>query len=450
MVLGAACAAEGESRLMPYNANGKWGFIARDAARVEFVLQPAHELAFPFASGRAAVRQNKQWGFIDEKGAVAIPFQFDDVQRGMFQGGVAVIKKGNLWGVVGPDGKEILPAKFMSVSVDEKAARITAAVSDGADPNNFLGLFGLYDTTGRMLMPHEYKEIYAWFKNGVTAVDKGGKKGLASANGELLTPLQYEQILHGDITHFIAVKDGGKTNDVYDEHGKLLFSAPYPYVGALRDNRCVFKDPATKNNGYLDAQGKIVLPAQFFMAGNFSEGLAIVQRKLGAPIEAIDANGNSVGSVPNAFIRLDKFKNGFLWLADKTDKKIYLYNKQLQRVTPQGFYYAADFDAAGFARAQAEAKKNGLINTKGEWVIQPEWTQLEASSIPGQYIVSKDREKGIVSSAGQVLFKPQAVGIEKWDEQFVKISPPGFMMGNEYHCFWRHDGVFFYDNKGQP
>lgn len=443
----AQAADASADKLMPYNAAGKWGFIACDAAKVEFAIPPTYDLAHPFRDGRAAVRKDKLFGFIDDKGAVVIDFQFDDVQRGIFRAGVAIVKKRQLYGAIDRNGKEILPINFKSITVDETEGRLVAAIDDPADPNNFSGLSGLYDTTGKPLLPHEYKYIYAFFKNGVTAVQKGDKYALANSAGQLLTPLQYDQILHSDITHFIAVKDKGQTHDVYDEKGKLLFSAPYTYVGALVNNRAVFKDPATKLNGYLDSTGKIVLPAQFVLAGTFSEGLAVVQRKTLGPIEVIDDTGKSIGSVPNAFIRLDKFKKGLLWLADRTDKKIYLYNKQLEKVVPQGFYYAADFDDNGLSRAQSAPRLNGLINQKGEWVLQPEYSQIELSSIPGQYIVTKDKERAIVNAAGQILFKPQAVGIEKWDQQFVKISPPGFSMTSDYHCFWRHDGVFFYNAK---
>lgn len=433
--------------LMPYNAAGKWGFVARDAARVEFALAPIYELAYPFRNGRAAVRQNKPWGFIDDKGTVVIPFQYDDVQSGIFRSGVAIVKKANRYGVIDRDGKELLPCTFKSIFLDEKEVRLIASIDNPADPADFSGLNGLYDLTGKLLMPHEYTHIYPQFKGGVTAVEIKGKHALASSTGQLLTPLQYQQILHSDITHFIAVKEKELGTDVYDEHGKLLFSAPYPYVGTLVDNRASYKDPATKLFGYLDSEGKIAIVAQFVLSGKFSEGLAIVQRKTGGDVEAIDTAGNSMGTVPNAFIRLDKFNNGHVWLADRTDKKVYLYNRRLEKVFPQGFYYAADFDANGLARAQAVAKLNGLINMKGEWVVQPEWTLIEASSVPGQYIVSKDREKGIVNATGQTLFKPQAVSISKWDEQFVKIARAGFFSGNDYHCLWRHDGVVFYNAK---
>lgn len=442
----SAAAFAGDA-LMPFNAGGKWGFLAGDSNGGNFALAPAYELAYPFREGRAAVRQNKLWGFIDEKGVSVVPFQYDEVIKGVFRGGVAVVKKTGMFGVIDRDGKEVLPLKFKSVTLDEKEGRLIAVLPNAADPNDFFGLHGLYDLSGKMLMPHEYKQIYPQFKGGVTVVDKNGLRGLASSSGQLLAAPQYEQMLHSDISHFIALKEKGQVADVYDEHGKLRFSARYPYVGALVDNRAVFKDPATKLNGYLDGAGKIALAAQFVMAGTFSEGLAVVQRKIGGAVEVIDADGKSVGSAPNAFIRLDKYKNGHVWLADRTDKKVYLYNKRVEKVFPQGFHYAADFDTNGLALAQEAAKQNGLINMKGEWVLKPEWTMIEASSVPGQYIVTKEREKGIVTVTGQVIFKPQAVNIEKWDEQFVKIAPPGFVTGGEYHCMFRGDGVYFYKEK---
>lgn len=444
-----AAAEDASERWMPYNSGGLWGFMARDAKNVQFEIPPTYELAYPFRFGLAAVRQNKLWGFIDGKNAVVIPFQFEDVQGGMFKSGVGIVKKGGKFGVIDRTGKQILPFQFKTITLDEKVARLTVTIPDPADAGNFLGLSGLYDLQGNSLTPKEYSHIYPWFKNGVTVVQMDGKYGLMSSGGELMTPIQFEQMFHSDISHFIGAREHGQKYDLFDERGRHRFSVEYPYVGALNDNRAVFKENGTKLFGFLDENGEAVIPAQFVLAGNFSEGLAIVQRKTGGPVEAIDVHGRSMGTAPNSFIRLDKFKNGTVWLADRTDKKVYLYDKKLQKVIPQGFQFAADFDVNGLARAQAGPKQFGLIDKKGDWVVQPEWTNIQLSSIPRQYIVSRDKENGIVSSTGEVLFKPQAISIEKWDEDFVKIVPPGFMNGNEYHCFWRNDGVFYYSGKAE-
>jgi hypothetical protein len=433
---------------MAYNTNGKWGFVARDARRVEFILPATFEMAYPFRYGRAAVRKGTQWGFINDKGEVVIPYQYEDVQKGVFRNGVAVVKKGGKYGVIDIAGKEILPPKFDSIVLAEKEGRLLASIPNTADENDFFGLHGMYDLAGKQLLPHEYQDIYPRFKGGVTVVMKKEKSAIVAADGKLLTPLTYDRMLHSDISHYIGVKEKEKTTDLFDERGTRLFTAPFEYVSKLSDNRAVYKDPAAQNKyGYYDGTGKVAIPPQFFTAMSFSEDLAVTKRTVSGPVELIDTTGKTVATIPNVFTRLDEFRQGVIWLASNADKKIYLYDKKGAKVFPQGFDYAADYDENGLSRAQMPDKKYGLINKKGEWVIKPEWTAIEASSIPGQYIVTKDKDRGIVSATGEVLFAPQGIVIDGWDADFVRIRPPGFQVDGEYFCFWRKDGVYYYDQR---
>jgi WG containing repeat len=77
--------------------------------------------------------------------------------------------------------------------------------------------------------------------------------------------------------------------------------------------------PFVRNNkfGYIDRNGKIVIPAQFDRAEKFSEGLATV--KIGDKYGCIDSNGKIV--IPPRFDYIYEFKNGLAEITlDRLDR----------------------------------------------------------------------------------------------------------------------------------
>jgi WG containing repeat len=63
-----------------------------------------------------------------------------------------------------------------------------------------------------------------------------------------------------------------------DKTGKVVFKLDpkYHVVSNFSDGRLLFKDESTKNHGYLDKTGKVVIEPVFITAFPFSEGLAAV------------------------------------------------------------------------------------------------------------------------------------------------------------------------------
>jgi hypothetical protein len=65
----------------------------------------------PFANGLAAVRQQGKWGYIDETGQVAIPYEYDMVTR--FSEGYAAVKKEGKWLYINKLGKPVRVGDFI-------------------------------------------------------------------------------------------------------------------------------------------------------------------------------------------------------------------------------------------------------------------------------------------------------------------------------------------------
>jgi hypothetical protein len=72
------------------------------------------------SEGLYAVRtEDDKWGFIDKKGKVQIPYEYDDVKN--FRNGHAVVSKGgkNNWGLINKFNAKIIPCFFKTVNMTE-------------------------------------------------------------------------------------------------------------------------------------------------------------------------------------------------------------------------------------------------------------------------------------------------------------------------------------------
>ncbi|MEM8584360.1 MAG: WG repeat-containing protein [Bacteroidota bacterium] len=119
-----------------------YGYLQPDG---EWMIEPAYQMASPFANGRATVLKEGEWQLIDVSGRnllaadyqqlfpageqlwvveadgaygavnadgrVVIDLVYDEIQP--FSSGLAVYNKSNLWGYLEPDGTQAFPPEFM-------------------------------------------------------------------------------------------------------------------------------------------------------------------------------------------------------------------------------------------------------------------------------------------------------------------------------------------------
>jgi len=85
---------------------GKWGYVDVNGKELGKLFDKARN----FHGELAPVKQGLLWGYINRKGRVVIPFQFDDAWE--MRNESAIVCKNNLYGLIKPDGSEITPIKY--------------------------------------------------------------------------------------------------------------------------------------------------------------------------------------------------------------------------------------------------------------------------------------------------------------------------------------------------
>ena len=128
--------------------------------------------------------------------------------------------------------------------------------------------------------------------------------------------------------------------------------------------------------GYADAEGRLVIDAQYTMANSFSEGLALV--------------------------------------TDDPDKLFWKYIDTMgKQAFPDQFGKAGNF-SQGLAMVMI-AGKCGYINTKGELVVEPRYGFARAFAENGLAPVKVDQLWGYIDREGNMVIQPQFFDAEPFD-----------------------------------
>ena len=181
------------------------------------------------------------------------------------------------------------------------------------------------------------------------------------------------------------------------------------------DSLVVFRSKDREKRGFININtGRIVIPAQYDRAWNFSEGLAAV------------------------------IKEG----------ELSFINEKGEQAIPMTFPFHFDDDHAHYAFQFHDGlcvmiswdHKWGLINTRGEWVVEPIYTEIKKPRF-GYRIVSESERYGLLTSAGKTVL-PLEYDIIRYssDGQGFFIAKDGYAKIVDKHFNtivpFAHDGLY--------
>ena len=336
--------SEGETpeALYPMKEGGKWGYINRQG---EIVIKPAFDYANAFHEDRALVRIDKKFGYIDRKGNLVIPATYE--VAGHFSEGLAAVtrEKDFLWpkpmgelrgparvGFIDRSGKYVIEPKYFGevktsgfhdgrALVRLEALHIKSASFGRGRQKGYL------DTSGNLAIPAEYDGAKP-FSNGLARVWKDRKAMFIDTAGKVVIDVTHYDYT-GDFSDGLAsasevVERGGKgvtKKGFIDREGKIVIPFVYDRVGKFSEGLCAvavgWNDATFVPKGqeyvpakwaYIDKKGKVIIELKFWWANPFREGLATVKLEEGGNLAIIDREGNVV--IPPKYDSLGSFENG--------------------------------------------------------------------------------------------------------------------------------------------
>lgn len=393
-----------------------------------------------FHEGRAWFCKNEKFGFVDKMGNMIVPAKYDDV---------ADFKEGRAWvanrgeddqyrcGYIDLEGKEVIPIKYKVSSV-EGANKISFSEGLAAVPmrtdNYDSPIYGYIDKMGNEVIPAKFS-IAGDFKNGIASVDldkyidKTGKllsyndlrthdeivifsqdekMGLKHLNGKIVVPCKYDIV-----------------QNFSEGMAAVCEETLWGYVDSFGNNiiPCLYRSVNYYDNGVMDDWGEYGSPDE---ANDFHEGLVMVMKNRMAGF--LNKQGKTV--IPFVYKRAKDFSEGFA--AVKTTQKWGFVDKEGNNVIPCRYDTVASFKE-GLAAAVKNGKC-GYVNANGQEIVpfifdKPEDYEPLNDFHEGLAIVKKNGALGYVDKEGKSTFDVAANNTSKPRAVEVMPSFPGGQQG---------------------
>ena len=288
--------------------------------------------------GMAPVRMGDRWGFVDGEGNIIGKIEYEESRE--VSGGLAAVKLKDQWGYVACQNgvlKNAIPPRFLQAKdFAEGLAAVEesdeAPVGEETEPALFeeqekkksLGpaAWGYILPSGKLWIPLEFAEAGKFLDGRATVRPEGDDSSpvLIDSKGKIRTTGRYDAlVLLGEKR--VAWKKGGgwglmdlqeKIIEIFPDRGAQdALEVLGPFASGLA--------PAKAKSGkwgYLNAQGKWVIPARFERAGAFRCGLAAAKESGGK--WGFLRNDGSWGIDPK-FSRVRSFSDGLAAVSSQGD-----------------------------------------------------------------------------------------------------------------------------------
>lgn len=286
--------------------NGKMGFKDKDG---KVVIAPKYDflISSGFQDGLARVRLNRQYGFVDETGSEVIPLQYKNAHN--FSEGLAAVQNDGGWLYIDRTGKPVLSLpKYIQVPIGAFFTdRMMFSEGLALVRIDLVRYDEIHNGVARLSDPYRYTYID---KNGKFLIDP--LKGYHTARGfnEGMAVVGIYAPGHTETTPKPKYTFGH-----IDKTGRLAVPLKYEDVKPFRDGLA-----AVKSNGlwgFVNKEGREIVPPQFAWAGDFNHGYARVARGEVEPGKefniydkramwgVIGKDGRAVVPITNNRVRLD-------------------------------------------------------------------------------------------------------------------------------------------------
>ena len=388
-----------------------------------------------FSCGLATYEVNGRYGYIDTRGQIVIPAQWD--YAGTFSsGGYAVVFNGTLRSSGSPD----VGSYGLINTKGEYVFEMTPCDGISADMTEQYGIFNVSYEIGDMDWVFEYRTVDGKVLGGrkwenarsgrtiglpMPVMDENDKWGYMDAEHGLVIPCAFDDAFaFRDGIARVKTTDakGRETYSYINAEGRIIITGDWDYAGdftpegyaqVFRGSLTKYGSPDVGRYGYIDKTGELVCGYEYDRAQDFSEGYAAVA--------VTDAKGRTRwGYIDTSFriaaeLQWDyaySFSNGYGRVFNGTMSEYGYPATGLYGYVGSGCAYISEpqwsagesFTEAGLAivaRTDAGGENCfGMIGTDGQPVISLSWDSISQFS-EGRALVSKDGKFGYINEAGE-------------------------------------------------
>jgi len=220
-----------------------------------------------------------------------------------------------------------------------------------------LGHWGFIDRSGDMVIPARFTEAAGYsqgFFEGLASVAVGGEVvheresyvtgrrwGYIDHSGEMVIEARYD--MAHDFHFGRALVKNGNNYAFINHAGERVIELGKHSATEFSEGLCAAEDSSGKQ-GYIDTLGRMVIPAQYYSAGEFHYGRALVRLNWNAKYGFIDPSGKVV--IPLQYENAHEFSNGRAVIetraADGATRSGFI-DRQGKLIIPATYWYAGNF-----------------------------------------------------------------------------------------------------------
>ena len=278
--------------LAPVKQGGKWGVINPSG---DFVIGPSYERPLIFSEGVAEFstgekKDGHRRGLVSEAGEIIVKPRYRSISH--FSEGLACVKDDELYGYIDRHGNQVIPPFF-------EDAR---GFSEGVAAVKLNGAWGYIHPDASTAVPIRFfceRGMAGPFRQGRARVARNGKWGHINRDVEFVTEPRFDMAY--EFSEGLAEVILDKRTGYVNLQGELAIAATY-----LRGQR--FSDGVAAVNvgtgeahrsiadacevGFIGPTGAFTITPRFFSAGNFQDGLCLVETE--KEILYVDHRGDAV------------------------------------------------------------------------------------------------------------------------------------------------------------
>jgi methyl coenzyme M reductase subunit D len=426
-----------KNSLVPFKYVEKIGIINIEKHAIEL---PLFDDIAPFTefskSNYIAVRQGRHWTYITEKmervwGKYESASNFED-------NFYAPVRRAGKWGIINKNEVEVAPFAFDSIvpnitrlKFDVYTNRMAGSVmphevfkTHFLPSGHFIAKkdkqWGIISWNGQTVLPFQYDKIQDAFYNYVV-VGKAGKFGVVDFAGKELVPPTYSDIKI--VNDLVYVRDKGKEG-LLDLQNNVIAPAIYDTIQEPLQNYIrVIKD---KKIGYLNYEGKEVLPAQYDEVNFYNDN---------EPFITVAKNGKK-GVLNNKFqlivpceydsLAAESWRK-YIWV--KKNNLVGLLDREGKEAFAVKYQFIDNIDSYS---EQPETRKMiaqlkgkwGMLDTTGRAVIPFDYDYMKADFNRLSITIGKKNKFGVLKNTGQILIplKYDEIGLIQYEMDIVGIK----------------------------
>ncbi len=255
--------------------NDQMGFI--DSAG-KVVIEPKYTGSPSFTEGLVCVCPYNSkvgaYGFIDKKGTVVIPMTYNQAGYSGFYNGEARMQIAGKTVLINKKNEVVFKPKqntFSGFSSNGLGAVCTKADRTG---------WGYINRKGDFVIQPIYTHVDEEMKDNLAIVEIKGKYGVIDSSGKVIIPIKYVNLYGDKESGFFAVQNSDNQQDrtFLDMNGKEFVKTKVKYLYGAEGSKLIpYADAVSGLEGYLNRIGEVVIKPIYKRAKIFSEGLASVE-----------------------------------------------------------------------------------------------------------------------------------------------------------------------------